>query len=159
VETEVTPTVVERVRDLVELHAAQRGPLLPILRAVQAELGWIDPAAVPVIAEGLNLSRAEVHGVVTFYKDFRRSPPPSTSLQVCRAEACQANGCEALVAHAEQRLGIRVGEQTPDGAVGLDEVFCLGLCGIGPSVRIGDQVVARVDAARLDALLDAPVQP
>jgi formate dehydrogenase subunit gamma len=159
VETEVTPTLEERVRDLVELHAAQRGPLLPVLRAVQAELGWIDPAAVPVIAEGLNLSRAEVHGVATFYKDLRRSPAPATSLQLCRAEACQANGSEALVDHAEQRLGIRVGEQTADGAVGLEEVFCLGLCGLGPSVRIGDRVVARVDAARLDALLDAQVGP
>ncbi|MGK2948846.1 MAG: NAD(P)H-dependent oxidoreductase subunit E [Acidimicrobiales bacterium] len=153
-ETEVTVTLEERVRDLVEARAGQPGPLLEVLHDVQAELGWIDPAAVPVIADALNLSRAEVHGVVTFYKDLRRSPPAPTTVQVCRAEACQANGSEALVAHAEQRLGVAVGERTADGTVDLQEVFCLGLCGIGPSVRLGDQVVAHVDPAHLDALLD-----
>lgn len=151
----MTPTIEDRVRDLVDARAGQRGPLLEVLRDVQAELGWIDPAAVPLIAEALNLSRAEVHGVITFYKDLRRSPPARTTVQVCRAEACQANGAEALVAHAEHHLGLAVGEQTADGGVALDEVFCLGLCGLGPSVRIGDRVVARVDAERFDALLDA----
>jgi formate dehydrogenase subunit gamma len=155
VETEETSAIEARVRDIVETHLGRRGPLLEVLHDVQADLGCIDPAAVPVIADALNLSRAEVHGVITFYKDFRRSAPARTTVQVCRAEACQANGGEALVAHAQQRLGIAVGEQSVDGGVALDEVFCLGLCGLGPSVRIGDRVVARVDAARFDALLDA----
>jgi formate dehydrogenase subunit gamma len=155
VETDVTPTLEERVREIVEDLARQPGPLLEVLHAVQAELGWIDPAAVPVIAEVLNLSRAEVHGVATFYRDFRRAPAAETTVQVCRAEACQANGAEALVAHAERRLGVAVGERTADGGVELQEVFCLGLCGIGPSVRLGDRVVARVDPERFDALLEA----
>lgn len=148
------PTLQEQVRDIAEVHAGERGPLLPVLHEIQQQRGWIDPAAVPVVADVLNLSRAEVHGVMTFYADFRSAPPPRLQVQLCRAEACQANGCEEVVDHARRRFGIDVGAQTDDGTIGLDEVFCLGLCGSGPSGRIGGRVVARLDGERLDTLVD-----
>lgn len=148
----------DEVRDIAEVHAGERGPLLPVLHDVQHRFGWIDPDAVPVVADVLNLSRAEVHGVITFYADFRDTPPPRVQVQLCRAEACQANGCEALVDHAQRRFGVEVGGRTDDGTVGLDEVFCLGLCGLGPAARVGDRVLARVDPDRLDATVDAALE-
>ena len=148
------PTLQEQVRDIAEAHAGERGPLLPVLHAIQHQIGWIDPEAVPVVAGVLNLSRAEVHGVVTYYADFRTTPPPRLEVQLCRAEACQANGCEGVVDHARQRFGIDVGAETGDGTVGLAEVFCLGLCGVGPAARVGDRLLARLDADALDAAVD-----
>jgi formate dehydrogenase iron-sulfur subunit len=142
------------VRSLAAAHRGQPGSLLPILHDVRREHGWVDPAAVPVIADELNLTRAEVHGVVSFYRDFRTEPPGRTTVRICRAEACQANGCQSLVDHASERLGIKIGATTPDGAITLDEVFCLGNCALGPSVQVGDVVHGRVDVAALDALLD-----
>jgi formate dehydrogenase subunit gamma len=126
---------------------------MPILHDVQDELGHIDPAVVPVLADALNLSIAEVHGVVTFYRDFRSAPPGRTRVRVCRAEACQSLGAEALAAHARQRVGVGFGDTTPDGAVSLDEVFCLGNCALGPSVQVDDRLHGRVSPARFDALL------
>ena len=133
------------------------GGLLPLLHAIQAKIGYVPPASVTTIAKGLNLSRAEVHGVISFYHDFRSAPSGRHVLQICRAEACQAMGSRALEAHAKNILGIDFGGTTPDGAVSLEPVYCLGNCACSPSVRIDDAIHARVDAARLDVLLDALV--
>ncbi|AEA25240.1 formate dehydrogenase subunit gamma [Pseudonocardia benzenivorans] len=148
-----TGRVAEIVGRIVEAHRGSRGPLLPILHAVQAELGHVPPSVVPLLAERLNLSRAEVHGVVTFYRDFRAAPPGRVTVRVCRAEACQAVGGQALLEHAVASLGVERGETTPDGAVTLDEVFCLGNCALGPAVQVGDRLHGRVTPARLDALI------
>jgi formate dehydrogenase subunit gamma len=131
----------------------REGPLLPILHALQEEFGYIDEAAEPLIAEVLNITRAEVHGVVTFYHDFRRQPAGRHVLKLCRAEACQAVGGEALAAHAEARLGVAMGTTAADGSVTLEPVYCLGLCSVAPSAMLDGRIVARLDERRLDALL------
>ncbi|GAA0896976.1 formate dehydrogenase subunit gamma [Pseudonocardia zijingensis] len=151
--TDLAALRVDRVRAIAGRLRDQRGPLLPILHAVQHELGHVDAADVPVIADVLNLAVAEVHGVVTFYRDFRREPGGRSTVRVCRAEACQAVGAEALAAHARTRLGVDFGETTSDGAVSLDEVFCLGNCALGPAVQVDGRLHGRVTPARLDALL------
>ena len=130
------------------------GGLLPLLHAIQAKIGYVPPESVAAIAKGLNLSRAEVHGVISFYHDFRSAPAGRHVLQICRAEACQAMGSRVLEAHAKDILGIDFGGTTLDGAVSLEPVYCLGNCACSPSVRIDDAIHARVDAARLDVLLD-----
>lgn len=109
--------------------------------------------AVPIIAGALNLTRAEVHGVVSFYHDFRPAPAGAHTLRLCRAEACQAAGGEALAAHAEQSLGVGMGGTTADGGVTLEAVYCLGLCASGPAAMLDGAPVARLDAARLDRLI------
>lgn len=141
------------IRALAAAHRDQRGALMPILHALVEEFGYVDPAVVPLLADELNLSQAEVHGVITFYRDFRTTRPGRTTVRICRAEACQSVGAAALVERATARLGTRLGETTPDGAVTLDEVLCLGNCALGPSVQVGRVVHGRVDAARLDELL------
>ncbi|GEL20072.1 formate dehydrogenase subunit gamma [Pseudonocardia asaccharolytica] len=143
----------ERVRAVASGLRDQRGALLPILHAVQAEFGHIDQADLPVLADVLNLSVAEVHGVVTFYSDFRNTSPGRVHLRICRAEACQAVGAEALAEHASAGLGVGFGETTADGAVTLDQVFCLGNCALGPTVQVGERLHGRVNPARLDAIL------
>jgi NADH:ubiquinone oxidoreductase subunit E len=143
----------ERIDSIVALHAARPGPLLEVLHEVQRSLGHVPPAAVAQIAQGLNLSRAEVHGVVSFYHHFRSTPPGRHVLQVCRAESCQAVQGEALAAHAEQRLGIAFGETTPDGAISLEAVYCLGNCACSPAIMLDHQPHGRMTPARLDALL------
>jgi NADH:ubiquinone oxidoreductase 24 kD subunit len=125
-----------------------------ILHALVDESGYVDPDTIPIVADELNLSRAEVHGVFTFYRDFRTTPPGRTTVRICRAEACQAVGSLDLVEYATARLGVGVGESTPDGTVTLDEVLCLGNCALGPSVQVGRTVHGRVDAARFDALIE-----
>jgi formate dehydrogenase subunit gamma len=147
--------VSERVREIVAAHRGERGALMPILHAIQAEYGHIDPTSIPVIAEELNLSRADVHGVVTFYKDFKQESPGRTTVRICRAEACQAVGSEALARDAEAGLGVGFGETTADGAVTLETVFCLGNCALGPSVEIGGRLYGRMNADRLNELLSA----
>jgi formate dehydrogenase subunit gamma len=129
------------------------GPLLPILHAVQAEWGHVPQEALPVIASALNISRAEVHGVMTFYHDFREEPAGTHVLRICRAEACQAMGGAALAEAAKARLGVDWHGTTADGGVTLEPVFCLGLCACAPAAQIDGRVVGRVDADRLDALL------
>ncbi len=154
--TSVTPSrtaAEECARAALSEHGTGRGPLLPILHAVQEELGCVPRDVIPVIADGLNLSIAEVHGVVTFYRDFRAAPAGATTVRVCRAEACQAVGAEELAGHAMDELGIGFGETTGDGRVSLDEVFCLGNCALGPAVMVGSRLHGRVTPARLDALL------
>jgi formate dehydrogenase subunit gamma len=132
------------------------GPLLLVLHAVQDALGWIPPAAIPRIAAGLNLSRAEVHGVVTFYHYFRSHPPGRTTVEICRAEACQAVGGEALAAHACKTLGLDFHQTTADGALSLEAVYCLGNCACGPSIRVGGRLHGRVTPTRFDALTGRP---
>jgi formate dehydrogenase subunit gamma len=143
-------------RAVVAAHRGERGALLPILHALLERDGYVDPRAVPVLAAELNLSRAEIHGVITFYKDFRAEPTGRRHVQVCRAEACQAVGADALLRHATERLGVAPGGTTADGATTLDEVFCLGNCALGPSALVDGRLVGRLDAARFDALLAEP---
>ena len=131
--------------DIIARHAEREGPLLPILHDVQAEYGCVDRAAEAEIAKALNLSRAEVHGVVSFYHDFRAEADPRPEVQLCRAEACQARGVEALVPAAEAAAGDRVR---------LSTVYCLGLCSVGPSARVRDDVFARLDEAALVRLIE-----
>lgn len=133
--------------------AAQPGALLPILHAIQDELRFVPPAAIDRLAAALNLSRAEVHGVITFYHDFRTAPPGRTVLKLCRAEACQAMGCQRL----EQRLrdvhGVPMGETSADGALTVEPVYCLGNCALSPSALVEGKLVGRLDEARLDAIV------
>ena len=133
------------------------GGLLPLLHAVQDAIGFIPAASVPAIAVGLGLSRAEVHGVISFYHDFRSAPAGRHLLQLCRAEACQAVGGRDLEEYARRTLDIDFGETSADGGVTLEPVYCLGNCACGPSVRLDDAVYARVGPARLDELLAALV--
>jgi len=137
---------------IVARYAGREGPLLPILHDVQHTFGHVPRPAIPVIAAALNLSRAEVYGVVTFYHDFRASPAGRHVVKLCRAEACQSMGCEALVARVERRLGTACGT-TSAGGVTLEAVYCLGLCATSPSAMVDGRLVGRLDAARLDALL------
>jgi formate dehydrogenase subunit gamma len=139
--------------DTIAAHAEQRGPLLPVLLALQQTFGYVDPHAVPLVAKALNLSRAEVHGVLTFYSDLRSTPPGRVRVQVCRGEACQARGGHALAAHATRSLGVDFGGTTADGSVTLDDVFCLGNCVLGPSVTVNGQIHGRVQTAELDRLV------
>jgi len=139
----------EAIEDVVaRLSAAQgsrRGALLPLLHDLQRELGWIDDAAVAAVAAALNLSRAEVHGVVTFYHDFRRVPAGRHVVKCCRAESCQARGGAATERALAERLGVAMGETRADGQVTLEPVYCLGLCAIGPNVLIDGEPMARID--------------
>lgn len=134
----------ERLGALIAAHPAEQSFLLPILHGIQAEFGCVDAAAERVVAQALNLSRAEVHGVVSFYHDFTAEADPRPCLELCRAEACQARGVEALVAAAKAAAGERVRVKT---------VYCLGLCSVGPAARLGDEVHARLDEAALTALV------
>jgi formate dehydrogenase subunit gamma len=145
--------VERRVRSAVAAHRGDRGALLPILHDLQHEFGYVDPAVAPILAEELNLSRAEVHGVISFYHDFREKPVSGTLVRICRAEACQASGAEALVDHARDSLGTDLGGTSPDRAVTLEQVFCFGNCALGPAVEINGRLAGRVDTARFDALV------
>lgn len=151
--TAVEPWSEQRTRQIVAAHAGLEGPLMPILHAVQEAFGMVPEAAVPVIADELNLSRAEVHGVVTFYHDFRREPAGKHVLKMCRAEACQAMGCESLVKRAEDKLGTACGDTSADGRVTLEAVYCLGLCATAPSAMIDGRVVGRLTPQKLDTIL------
>ena len=147
------PWNVERAKALIAEHADREGPLLPVLHAFQEEFGYIDASAELLIAHALNISRAEVHGVVTFYHDFRRAPAGRHVLKLCRAEACQAAGGDEIAARAEQQLGIAMGKTTADGSVTLEPVYCLGLCATAPSAMLDGHVHGRLDDERLDSLL------
>jgi formate dehydrogenase subunit gamma len=144
----------EVVASAVEKYADMPGGLLPLLHQVQANLGHVPKDCVAAIAGGMGLSRAEVHGVIGFYHDFHDQPRGQTTIHLCRAEACQAMGSRKLEAHVKTRLGIDYGGTTGDGRFSLEPVYCLGNCACSPSIRIGDDVFARVDAKRFDQLLD-----
>lgn len=134
----------ERLPQIIAAHTSREGPLLPILHDVQAEYGHVSEEAIRAIAHALNLSRAEVQGVVSFYHDFHAEPDPRPVLKLCRAEACQARGVDALAA------GL------PDsGRVKVETIYCLGLCSVGPNAMVGSKVHARLDAAKLGALVEA----
>lgn len=143
----------EIVDGVVEKNSRRIGALLPILHEVQDILGYIPPDAVPMIAHALNLSRAEVHGVISFYHDFRTEPPGEHTVHLCRAEACQAMGARELEQHASERLGIGLGQTTADGLFTLEPVYCLGNCACSPSIRINDDVHGRVTPEKFDALI------
>jgi len=143
----------EIVEAAVQRHRGKIGALMPVLHAVQDKLGYLPTDAVPIIAHALNLSRAEVHGVISFYQDFRTEAPGEHVLHLCRAEACQAMGARELERHARERLGIGFGETTADGLITLEPVYCLGNCACAPSIRINDEVHARVSTARFDELI------
>jgi formate dehydrogenase subunit gamma len=140
-------------REIAAEHGNRADALIEILHRVQATLGHVPEEAVRALADALNLSRAEVHGVVTFYHDFRDKPAGRHVLKICRAEACQSMGGEALVARAEDRLGVACGNTSADGRVTLEPIYCLGLCATGPSAMMDGEVVGRLTAPKLDALL------
>ena len=131
------------------------GALLPILHALQEEFGYIHPEAVPLIANALNLSRAEVHGVISFYHDFRHEAPGRHVLRICRAESCQSMGCDALINHVEKRAGVKLGETTPDGSLTVEQVFCLGNCALSPAVMMDGEPYGRVSMRVADFLIDS----
>ncbi|MEY5099916.1 MAG: hypothetical protein RJA36_2635 [Pseudomonadota bacterium] len=144
---------VDSCLELIERHRHVPGALLPLLHDIQDELGHIPEDMVPVVAQALNLSRAEVHGVITYYHHFRTQPPGRHLVQVCRAESCKACGGDALLALAERTLGCRVHETSASRAVTLEPVFCLGLCATSPAVRIDNQLHARMNEDKLQQLL------
>ena len=141
------------VRAVVAEFAGLEGPLLPILHAITDRMGHIDETAVRVVADALNLGRAEVHGVVSFYHDFRREPAGRHVIKVCRAEACQAMGGRQLVADLESALGIALGETTPDGRVTLEPVYCLGNCALSPAALVDGELVGRLTPERMQTML------
>jgi formate dehydrogenase subunit gamma len=148
----------QSARERIGAHAGQRGPLLPVLHALQERFGYVDPRAVRLVAQALNLSRADVYGVLTFYPDLRSTPPGRVRVQVCRGEACQAVGGRALADHATSSLGVDFGQSAPDGSLTLDEVFCLGNCALGPTVTVNGALHGRVHPGQLDKLVcDATV--
>ncbi len=145
----------ERIDAIIQAHRQLPGALLPLLHAIQDELGYIPPDATPSIAKGLNLSRAEVHGVISFYHYFRTTPPGKHILQVCRAESCQAMGCAELELQVKALLGIDYHQTTADGSITLEPVYCLGNCACSPSISVDNEVQGRMDAEQIQALITA----
>lgn len=143
------------VKAVIARHQGRPGALLPILHAIEHDVGYIPPESVTVIAAALNLSRAEVHGVITFYPHFHTVPPATHTIEVCQAESCQAMGSDRLTAHAQERLGCALHSHTPDGRYALMPVYCLGLCAQSPSVMIDGRPHARVSPEKLDRLVAA----
>jgi formate dehydrogenase subunit gamma len=142
---------------ILDRHGTRQDQLLPALHALQDSIGHIPPDLVQPIAAHFNLSRAEVHGVITFYHSFRSTPPARRVVQLCRAEACQSMGGDHLLAHAQEVLGCSLHGRSADGGVALEPVYCLGLCASAPAMTIGDAVFARVTPARFDKLVGASV--
>lgn len=153
IESSAVAALKQRVSEIIAEHEGLEGPLLPILHAVQAEFGHVPQDALPRIARALNISRADIHGVMSFYHDFRDHPAGRHVVKICRAEACQASGGEAVAAAALERLGIDWHGTTPDGAVTVEPVYCLGLCACGPSAMVDGKLHGRLDAARIEALV------
>ncbi|WP_419695814.1 formate dehydrogenase subunit gamma [Mesorhizobium muleiense] len=141
-----TATIVQELKGL-------EGPLLPILHGIQEEFGHVPQDALPVIAEALNISKAEVHGVVTFYHDYRSRPAGRHVLKLCQAEACQSMGSDAIAAELKQLLGIGFHETARDGSVTLEPVYCLGLCACAPSAMLDGEVIGRLDDEKLDEIV------
>ncbi len=145
----------DTLRDLLAASPTTQDALLPLLHQVQRQCGHVSKVAVRLIASAFNLSRAEVHGVVTFYHDFHEEPTAETVVQLCMAEACQAVGCRALAEHVRTSLGIGFHERTADGRLQLEPAYCFGNCAAGPAVRVGDRIHGRVTPARFDAVVGA----
>jgi formate dehydrogenase subunit gamma len=143
----------ERVMAIIVRQKNVAGAMLPILHDIQDELGYVPAETVPLIAQELNLSRAEVHGVISYYHHFRQTPAAANVLQICRAEACQARGADALVAHAKASLGCDFHGNSADGQFTLEPVYCLGLCSSGPNLMLGEDLHAQVSDAKFDRLI------
>jgi formate dehydrogenase subunit gamma len=148
-----TGNINPKVQAIIASLKDKPGALLPILHGIQDELGYIPPETLPAIANALNLSRAEVHGCISFYHYFRDTPPGKHTIHLCRAESCQAMGSKALEAHVKSRLGIDYHETTKDGAFSLEPVYCLGLCACSPSMQIDEAVYGRVSLESFDAAI------
>jgi formate dehydrogenase subunit gamma len=151
------PTLEDPVRLATEQalgrHAGQPGNLMPILHDIQHQLGHIPEAAVPMLANALQLSRAEVHGVISFYPHFRQAAPAGITLEICRAESCQAMGANTLIDHTRKKLGCDFHEHSTDGKVALEPVYCLGLCAQSPAIMLNGQPHARITPSKIDRLL------
>ena len=144
----------DRATSIIQELQQLPGALLPILHALQEEFGYVDEAAVPLLADALNISKAEVHGVISFYHDFRHEPPGRHTLKMCRAEACQSMGCDRVIEHVEKRLGAKLGETTADGSFSLDAVYCLGNCALSPAVMLDGKPYGRFSPQVADFLID-----
>ncbi len=149
-----SPWSVERGEEIICTHKHLAGAALPILHALQREFGFIHREAIPLVARALNLSRSEVYGIVSFYHDFREIPPGRHVLRLCRAEACQSMGADALAERVRERLQVNWHETSADGRVTLEPVFCLGLCACAPAAMLDGRVIGGLDQTRLLALLD-----
>jgi formate dehydrogenase subunit gamma len=152
--SEATEPWLEEVRVICAAHGNRPEALIEILHAVQDRLRFVPGEAVPVIADALNVSRADIHGVVSFYHDFRHAPPGRHVLRLCRAEACQSMGARRLAAHAERKLGVKFGETTKDDAVTLEAVYCLGNCALAPAAMVDGALQGHLDEKKLDALVE-----
>lgn len=149
------PPEAERARAICAAYGNRPDELIEILHALQHDLGYVPKSAIPAIAHALNLSRAEVHGVVTFYHDFRQEPPGRHVVQICRAESCQSMKGEQLCNHAERSLKAGFGETTADGEVTLQAVYCLGNCALSPAMMVDGKLYGRVDPRRFDAIINS----
>lgn len=143
-----------RIAEWTGREGSERDQLLPLLHDLQEELGYVDDSHVPLLAEALNLSRADIHGVLTFYHDYRRRPLGKHVIKLCRAESCQARGAVALERAATKRFGVKMGETRRDGQLSLEAVYCLGLCAIGPNALVNGRPVAAIDEAMLDRIAE-----
>ncbi|MFZ0570513.1 MAG: formate dehydrogenase subunit gamma [Rhodomicrobium sp.] len=149
----MTPTVEDIARGIITRHLGQEGAALPILHALQEEFGYLPEETLPAVADALNITRAEIYGVATFYHDFHLEPRGKHSLTLCRAEACQSMGAVALAERTKARLGVDFGETTLDGQVTLEQTFCLGLCACAPSATVDGKLVGRLSPQKLDAII------
>ncbi|MGO9869644.1 MAG: formate dehydrogenase subunit gamma [Rhodomicrobium sp.] len=149
----MTPTVEDIARGIITRHLGQEGAALPILHALQEEFGYLPEETLPAVADALNITRAEIYGVATFYHDFHLEPRGKHTLTLCRAEACQSMGAVALAERAKARLGVDFGETTLDGQVTLEQTFCLGLCACAPSATVDGKLVGRLSPQKLDAII------
>jgi formate dehydrogenase subunit gamma len=149
----VSPSTLTRIESYIESHKAIPGGLMPLLHAIQDDLGYIPEESYPTISKALNLSVAEVHGVVSFYHHFRTHVPGRHILQVCRAESCQAMGCTELEQHLKSQLGVDYHQTTADGAITLEPVYCLGNCALSPAVMMDDEIYGRVSATQVDQIV------
>lgn len=152
--TETTPTLESRIHSILASSNTEQNNLLPVLHAIQDAAGFIPPDSLPDIAGAFNLSRAEVHGVITFYHHFRTTPPAKHTVRICCAEACQSMGAEQLIAHAEKSLGCGLHEKNADGSFSLEPVYCLGQCATSPAMMLDDALHARVTLEKFDRLVD-----
>ena len=146
--------IVSRTVAVIDGLKRLEGPLLPILHGIQDEFGYVPQESLPVIAEALNISNAETHGVVTFYHDYRNHPAGRHVLKICRAEACQSMGGDAIAARIQQLLGVGFHETAADGSVTLEPIYCLGLCACAPAAMLDGEVIGRLDGDALDEIVD-----
>ena len=153
------PWNAEEAGRIIGEHSALDGAALPVLHALQEHFGYVDQAAVPLVAHALNLSRAEIHGVVTFYHDFRGAPVDGLVLKLCRAESCQSMGCEDLVAHLAEAHGIAPDERAAGAGLKVETVYCLGNCALSPAALLDDEPIGRLDRARLDGIVRDNARP